>query len=44
MMQAYRSNERSNLIMHAVSLSLSADEIAGVARYLAAQHDEAKPQ
>ena len=44
MMQAYKLNERPSLIMHAVSLSLSSDEIAGVARYLAAQRDEDKPQ
>ncbi len=44
MMQAYRSNERTSPIMQAVSLSLSADEIERVARYLAAQRDEAKPQ
>jgi cytochrome subunit of sulfide dehydrogenase len=44
MMQAYRSNEGASLIMEAVSLSLSADEIAAVARYLAAQRDEPAPR
>ena len=44
LMQAYRSSERPSPIMQAVSLSLSIDEIAAVARYLAAQRGEAKPQ
>jgi cytochrome subunit of sulfide dehydrogenase len=44
MMQAYRSNERPSLIMHAVSLSLSADEIQAVARYMAALHEEGAPR
>jgi cytochrome subunit of sulfide dehydrogenase len=35
-MLAYRSSERPNHIMHAVALSLSDEEIATVARYLAA--------
>jgi cytochrome subunit of sulfide dehydrogenase len=40
LMQAYRSNERPSHIMQAVSLSLSVDEIEGIARYLAAQGEE----
>jgi cytochrome subunit of sulfide dehydrogenase len=35
-MIAYRSSERPGHIMHAVALSLSDEEIATVARYLAA--------
>jgi len=35
-MLAYRSSERPSHIMHAVALSLSDEEIATVARYLAA--------
>jgi cytochrome c553 len=42
MMQAFKSNERSSHIMHAVSLSLSDDEIAVVAHYLAARGKEVK--
>lgn len=44
MMQAYRSNERPSLIMHAVSLSFSSDEIEAVARYLALPREEGAPQ
>jgi len=44
MMQAYRSNERPSLIMHAVSLSFSSDEIEAVARYLAVPREEGAPQ
>jgi sulfide dehydrogenase cytochrome subunit len=36
-MQAFKSGERSSQIMHAVALSLSDEEIATVAHYLAAQ-------
>ena len=36
-MQAFKSGERSSKIMHAVALSLSDEEIAVVARHLAAQ-------
>jgi cytochrome c553 len=42
MMQAFKSDERSSHIMHTVSLSLSDDEIAAVARYLAARGKENK--
>ena len=42
-MQAFKSNDSPSHIMHAVSLSLSVDEIAAVARYLAAQRKEAVP-
>jgi len=41
-MQAFKSDERSSHIMRAVSLSLSDDEIAALARYLAARSREAK--
>jgi cytochrome c553 len=34
---AYRASERPNHIMHAIALSFSNEEIASVARYLAAQ-------
>ena len=42
LMQAFKSDESSNHIMHAVSLTLSDDEIATLAAYLAAQGKEAK--
>lgn len=42
MMQAFKSDERSSHIMRAVSLSLSNDEIAALAHYLAAQGKDAK--
>lgn len=41
-MRAFRSNERSNHIMRAVSRSLSDDEIAAVAHYLAARGKDIK--
>ena len=41
-MLAYRTAERPNHIMHAIALSLSDEEIASVARYLAGQ--KAEPQ
>lgn len=41
-MLAYRASDRPNHIMHAIALSLSDEEIAGLARYLAAQ--KAEPQ
>lgn len=41
-MFAYRTAERPNHIMHAIALSLSDEEIASVARYLAGQ--KAEPQ
>jgi cytochrome subunit of sulfide dehydrogenase len=44
MMQAYKLSEGPSLIMHGVSLSLSADEIAAVARYLAAQRADSTPR
>jgi cytochrome c553 len=40
----YRASERPNHIMHAIALSLSDEEIASVARYLAAQGQETEPQ
>jgi sulfide dehydrogenase cytochrome subunit len=42
-MLAYKSGERVSHIMQAVSQSLSEEEIATVARYLAAQGKKAKP-
>jgi len=44
MMRAYRSNERPSFIMHAVSLSFSTDEIAAIARYLAARRGDGAPR
>jgi len=40
----YRASERPNHIMHAIALSLSDEEIASVARYLAARGKEVEPQ
>lgn len=37
---AYRTAERPNHIMHAISLSLNDEEIASVAKYIAAQKAE----
>ncbi len=42
LLQGFKSDEGSMHIMHAVSLSLSGDEIAEVARYLAAQGKETR--
>jgi len=42
-MLAYRSGERSSHIMRAIALSLSDEEIATVARFLAAQGKKAEP-
>jgi cytochrome subunit of sulfide dehydrogenase len=42
MMQAFKSDDRSSHIMHAVSLSLSDDEIVALAHYLAALGKETK--
>lgn len=42
-MLAYRSGERSRHIMRAIALSLSDEEIATVARFLAAQGRKAVP-
>lgn len=41
MMQAFKADETSSHIMHVVGLSLSGDEIAALARYLAALAKEA---
>ena len=40
---AYKSGQRESQIMHAVATSLSDDEIAIVARYLAAQRKDEQP-
>ena len=40
-MLAYRASESPNHIMHAIALSLSDEEIASVARYVAAQGSNA---
>jgi cytochrome subunit of sulfide dehydrogenase len=42
-MQAFKAGERSSQIMHAVALSLSNEEIAILAQYLAAQRKKTKP-
>jgi sulfide dehydrogenase cytochrome subunit len=42
-MQAYRSRERPSHIMRAIALSLSDEEIATVARYLAALNKQVRP-
>jgi sulfide dehydrogenase cytochrome subunit len=42
-MLAYRSGERSSHIMRAIALSLSDEEIATVARFLAAQGNKVEP-
>ena len=42
-MLAYRSHERPSHIMRAIALSLSDEEIATVARYLAALNKQARP-
>jgi len=42
-MLAYRLGERSSHIMQAIALSLSDEEIAAVARFLAAQGRKAGP-
>jgi sulfide dehydrogenase cytochrome subunit len=42
-MLAYRSGEQSSHIMRAIALSLSDEEIATVARFLAAQGKKAEP-
>jgi sulfide dehydrogenase cytochrome subunit len=39
-MQAFKSGERGGQIMHAIALSLSDEEMAIIARYLAAQGKE----
>jgi cytochrome c553 len=43
-MAAFKSGVRSGQIMHAVALSLSNEEIATLAEYLAAQLAETKPR
>ena len=40
---AYRSSERPSHIMHAIALSLSDEEITGVARFLAAKGKASPP-
>lgn len=42
-MLAYRSRERPSHIMRAIALSLSDEEVATVARYLAALNKRVKP-
>ena len=42
-MLAYRSRERPSHIMRAIALSLSDEEIATVARYLAALNKQVRP-
>jgi cytochrome subunit of sulfide dehydrogenase len=42
-MLAYRSSEHPSHIMHAIALSLTDQEIASVARFLAAQNKRATP-
>ncbi|MGH6948829.1 MAG: c-type cytochrome [Kiloniellales bacterium] len=42
MMQAFKSGERPGMIMHAVALTLTEEEIATVSRYLAEQGKERK--
>lgn len=42
MMQAFKADAESNHLMHAVSLTLSNDEVDAVARYLATLGKEAK--
>lgn len=41
-MQAFKSGERPGMIMHAVALTLTDEEIASVSRYLAEQGKEGK--
>lgn len=41
-MQAFKSGERPGMIMHAVALTLTNEEIATVSRYLAEQKPEGK--
>jgi cytochrome subunit of sulfide dehydrogenase len=42
-MLAYRQSERPNHVMHAVAISLSDEELASVARYLAAHENDGNP-
>jgi cytochrome c553 len=42
-MLAYKASERPNHVMHAVALSLSDEELASVARYLAGRKDGDPP-
>jgi cytochrome c553 len=42
-MLAYRQSERPNHVMHAVAISLSDEELASVARYLAAHENNGNP-
>jgi cytochrome subunit of sulfide dehydrogenase len=43
-MAAFKSGERTSQIMRVMSLSLTADDLSAVARYLAAQRKDAHPQ
>lgn len=43
-MLAYKASERPSHVMHAVALSLSEEELASIARYLATQKKERNPQ
>jgi len=42
-MLAYKANERPNHVMHAIALSLSDEELASVARYLADHERDGNP-
>jgi cytochrome c553 len=42
-MLAYRASERPNHVMHAIALSLSDEELASVARYLANHEKDGDP-
>ena len=42
-MAAYRSNERPNHIMHVIALSISDEELASVAHYLAQRSNNSNP-
>lgn len=39
----YRANESSSIVMHVIALSLTEEEAASVARYLAGSVSEARP-
>lgn len=39
----YRASESPSIVMHAIALSLTEEEIASVARYLAGRGKEARP-
>ena len=42
-MLAYKASERPNHVMHAIALSLSDEELASVARYLADHEKDGNP-